>query len=96
LRRGGKDVRLTEYAGAHHAFDNPLYWPHRSLPDAIVTGHCVREERPRGAIVNVATGEAFRWNDACVKRGGTVGYDGVAAADATDAVRSFFNETFRG
>jgi dienelactone hydrolase len=96
LRRGGKDVRLTEYAGAHHAFDNPLYSPHRSLPDAIVIGHCVREERRRGEIVNVATGEPFRWNDGCVKRGGTVGYDAAATADATDAVRSLFGETFRG
>jgi hypothetical protein len=23
LHKAGKDVELTEYAGAHHAFDNP-------------------------------------------------------------------------
>jgi dienelactone hydrolase len=96
LRRGGRDVQLKEYAGAHHAFDNPLYSPHRSLPDAIITGHCDREERPGGEIINVATGEAFRWNDACVKRGGTVGYDPVATANATDAVKAFLSHTFRG
>jgi dienelactone hydrolase len=31
LRRAGADVQLTEYAGAQHAFDNPLYSPHRSF-----------------------------------------------------------------
>ena len=95
LRRAGADALLTEYAGAHHAFDNPLYSPHRSLPDAIITGDCVREERTAGEIINTATGEAFRWSDACVKRGGTVGYDAVATAEATIAVKSFLNETFR-
>jgi dienelactone hydrolase len=96
LRRAGTDVQLTEYPGAHHAFDNPLYSPHRSLPDAILTGHCVREERTAGEIINIATGEPFQWNDACVKRGATVGYDAVAASEAASAVRSFLTETFRG
>lgn len=95
LRRAGKDVQLNEYAGAHHAFDNPLYFPHRSLPDAMITGHCARAEGQRGEIINVATGNLFRWDDACVKRGGTVGYDAVAAAEATVVVKSFLNETFR-
>jgi dienelactone hydrolase len=31
LRRANADVQLTEYPGAHHAFDNPLYSPHRSF-----------------------------------------------------------------
>ncbi len=88
-------MTLTEYAGAHHAFDNPLYLPHRSLPDAIVTAHCLREERAGGEIINSATGEPFRWNDACVRRGGTVGYDAVATTEATKAVKSFFTAAFR-
>jgi dienelactone hydrolase len=96
LRRAGKDVQLTEYAGAHHAFDNPLYSPHRFLPDAIIAGHCVREERQRGNVINVSSGEPFRWNDACVKRGGKVGYDAVATTKATNAVKAFLTTTFRG
>jgi dienelactone hydrolase len=95
LRRANVDVQLTEYAGAHHAFDNPLYWPHRSLADAVITGHCLREERSVGEIINVATGEPFRWTDTCVKRGGTVGYDAAAAAGATIAVKSFLRDTFQ-
>jgi dienelactone hydrolase len=94
LRCAGKDVQLAEYPGAHHAFDNPLYSPHRSLPDAVITGHCARAERPGGEIINVATGQAFRWQDACVKRGGTVGYDAVATVEATSAVKLFLAATF--
>jgi dienelactone hydrolase len=95
LRRAGADVQLNEYAGAHHAFDNPLYEPHRLLPDAIVTAHCERAERPVGTIINVATDELFRWDDACVRRGGTVGYDAVATVEATRAVTTFFVEAFQ-
>jgi dienelactone hydrolase len=94
LRSASVNVQLTEYPGAHHAFDNPLYSPHRSLPDAVITGHCVREERTEGEIINVATGEPFRWTDACVKRGGTVGYAAAATAKATAAVKSFLTDTF--
>jgi dienelactone hydrolase len=95
LRRANVDVQLNQYAGAQHAFDNPLYSPHRYLPDAIITGHCVRQEGPVGEVVNVATGEVFQWTDTCVKRGGTVGYDEVATAEATQAVKSFLTESFR-
>jgi dienelactone hydrolase len=95
LLRANADVQLNEYPGAHHAFDNPLYSPHRSLPDAMIAGDCLRHEGPTGEIINLATGEPFRWTDACVKRGGTVGYDAVATAEATIAVKSFLNETFR-
>ncbi len=95
LRRAGADVQLTEYAGAQHAFDNPLYAPHRSLPDAVVTAYCSRQERSAGEIINIATGEPFRWNDACIRRGGTVGYDPVATAESTIAVKSFLLDAFR-
>ena len=95
LQSAGKDARLTEYAGAHHAFDNPMYAPHRSLPDAIVTAHCERAEREGGEIVNVSTGRAFRWDDSCVRRGGTVGYDEAASNAATVAVKAVLLETFR-
>src|ERR1035438_241680 len=95
LRRAGKDIQLTEHPGAHHAFDNPLYSPHRSLPDAILTGHCTREERSPGEIINVASGQPFRWDDPCLRRGGTVGYDASATEQATNSVKSFLSEHFR-
>ena len=95
LRRAGKDVQLTEYAGAHHAFDNPLYTKPLSLPDAVTTNLCPRKERPGGEIINVETGQPFTWSDACVTRGATVGYDPIATTEATKAVKAFLASTFR-
>jgi dienelactone hydrolase len=95
LRRAGKDVQLTEYAGAGHAFDNPLYSPARFLPDAVTTNHCLREELPGGEIVDRQTRQPFDWNDPCVKRGATVNYDALATANATEAVRDFLVTTFK-
>jgi dienelactone hydrolase len=94
LRRAGKDVQLTEYAGAHHAFDNPLYSPALFLSDAVTTNHCSRQELLGGDIVNLETGQPFRWSDACVRRGATVAHDPVATDDATKAVKSFLTATF--
>jgi dienelactone hydrolase len=95
LRCAGKDVQLTEYAGARHAFDNHLYSPPLSLPDAVTTSQCPREERPGGIIVNLETGQPFTWSDACVTRGATVGYDHLATAEATKAVKEFLVSRFQ-
>jgi dienelactone hydrolase len=95
LRRAGKDVQLTEYAGARHVFDNPLYSPPLFLADAVTTNGCPREERPGGEIVNAGTDQPFRWSDPCVGRGATVGYDAVATAEATESVKAFLAATFR-
>jgi dienelactone hydrolase len=95
LRRAGKNVQLTEYAGASHVFDNPLYSPPLFLADAVTTNRCPREERPGGEIVNAGTSQPFGWSDPCVARGATVGYDAVATAEATKSVKAFLAETFR-
>ncbi len=94
LLRAGKNARLTEYAGAQHAFDNPVYSPACFKPDAATTRRCFREERPGGEIVNLETGQPFRWSDACVKRGATLAYDPVATNEAMRAVREFLAATF--
>jgi len=94
LRRAGKNVQLTEYAGAHHAFDNPVYSPAAFKPDAATTSQCYREERPGGEIVNLETGQPFRWSDPCVKRGATLAYDPVATAEAIRAVKAFVIASF--
>lgn len=95
LRRRGNDIQLTEYEGAHHVFDNPLYFPTFVLPDALNTSRCQLEERTVGEIVNVATGQAFNSSDACVSRGATLGYDATATAEATRAIKSFVATTFK-
>lgn len=95
LRRAGMDVQLTEFAGAHHAFDNPLYSPPKFLADAVTTIHCSRREESPGEIINCDTGQPFRWSDICVKRGATVGFDPVATAEAIKTVKKFLMDTFK-
>ena len=89
LKHAGKDVELTVYEGARHAFDNPLYPSVLSLPDAVLTTNCRREERRPGNIINLDTGKIFNWKDACVTRGATVGYDGQASEAAIKTVKGF-------
>lgn len=86
LRRAGKDVVLTEYPGARHTFDNPLYQPVRFMPDAELPNRCRREERPGGVIVNLDTGQPFSSMDACVTHGATLGYDPYSHAESVRAV----------
>ena len=89
LKRAGKDVQLTVYEGARHAFDNPLYPPVLSLPDAVVTTNCRKEEKQPGNIINLDTGKTFTWKDACVTRGATVGFDPHAREQAMKTVSDF-------
>lgn len=89
LKRAGKDVQLTVYEGARHAFDNPLYPSDLSLPDAVLSTNCRREERQPGHIINLDTGKTFTWQDACVTRGATVGFDPHARQQAMKTVSDF-------
>lgn len=95
LHRRGKDVQLTEYQGARHVFDNPMYSPAFVLPDAVTTNRCLLEERREGQIVNVATNQPFSQRDGCVSRGATLGYDATATGEATRAVKAFVAATFK-
>ena len=95
LHRRGTDVQLTEYQGAQHVFDNPLYMPGIVLRDAVIANRCSLEERPDGEIVNIATERPFSPSDACVTRGATVAYDPVAATESTKAVKTFLIATFK-
>lgn len=94
LRRRGKDVQLTEYARAQHAFDNPMYCPAVLLPAAVTAGRCQLEEGPKGEIMNVATGKPASSADACVSLGATVEYDAAATAEASKAVTAFVAQLF--
>jgi dienelactone hydrolase len=96
LRAGGADVRLTEYANASHAFDNPLgsVKPTVSRNAQTVRNCRVREEAP-GELVNQATHRRFQYTDACVERDPHVGHDPEATEAARKAVREFLTELFR-
>ena len=95
LQKKGHDVRLTEYPGAQHVFDNPLYTPECFIAEAVTTSECLREERAGGEIVNLATGEEFHWDDPGVRRGASVCYHPAATAQAKTAVLTFLRDLFR-
>jgi dienelactone hydrolase len=95
LRAAGHDVELTEFPGANHVFDNPLYMPHVEVEKPLVAGFCEREERSPGEIINVATGKPFTWNDPCVRHSATVGYDADATAEATEQLKRFLATLFK-
>src|SRR5262245_6393764 len=96
LRRAGKDVTLTEFPDAHHAFDNPvLKEGPQSAPDSRTTRRCTLKEEPAGMIINAVTKQPFTMEDPCVERGPHVGYDAAATAAATQAVKEFLRVTLK-
>jgi dienelactone hydrolase len=93
LRATGKDVSMTEYPGAFHAFDDPGNPPRLALQDVQNMAKCQRYEAD-GKILSLETSKPFTYNDTCVKRGATVGYDKAAAAAAQAAVQEFLTQVF--
>ena len=89
LRALGKDIQLTEYPNARHAFDDPTLPPVYEVPSAQNPTRCRIAERPEGRIVNAETGEPWNFNDPCMTRGASIGYNAQAHAAATQAVKEF-------
>jgi len=94
LRKAGKNVTLTEYPDANHAFDNPLLKV-GPAPQAQTTRRCTMTEEPMGTIINAATKQPFTMQDPCVERGPNVGYNAAATAAATQAVKEFLQVTLK-
>ena len=94
LRRAGKDVSFTAYPGAYHLFDNPVF-PLMRLPQPQTARKCVTEEKPLGQIVSISTGKVFTFDDPCVERGVTVGYNASAHAESITAVKAILKEAFK-
>src|SRR3974390_572675 len=62
LKAAERDVRLTEYPTASHAFANPQ----GAVPAAVLTGgqtvrHCVIREEPEGVLINAQTQQPFTY-----------------------------------
>ena len=95
LRAAGRNVELTEFPGAHHVFDNPLYMPFVNPPNPKVAGFCEREELTPGEIVSTATGKPFTWGDPCVRHKATVGFDAAATAQSTEMLKEFLRTIFK-
>ena len=97
LKKAGADITLTEYAGAHHAYDGSFRGTEPvALPQAVTTRNCELEEGERGVILNSKTKKAYDANkDSCVERGTHVGYNEAATVATTQAVREFLASQFR-
>lgn len=94
LRQSGQDVLLTEYPGAYHAFDFHNFPARMKLPNAQNPTRCFQVEGENGDILNVETGLPFKWTDACVTLGATVGYQARAHAESIKAVTNFLADVF--
>jgi dienelactone hydrolase len=93
LQKAGKDADLTEYAGAHHAFDSPGTPVKQSQSQG--RGHCLLNEDPVGRIVNRDTGLPLTASDACIGRGATLGYDARAHTKAIEDVKALLLRVFK-
>jgi dienelactone hydrolase len=96
LKAAGRDVQLTEYPNASHAFDNPL----GPVPAAVITGgqsvrHCVIREDPEGLLIDASTREPFTYKDPCVELNPLVGYDAEATEAAKTSIEKFLQTVFR-
>jgi dienelactone hydrolase len=97
LKKAGKDISLTEYADAHHIFDNPVLKTPVKQAQAQTTRRCpLLEEAPDGRIINSQTKQPFTYAaDPCVERGVTVAYHAQAHADALKAIKEFITATLQ-
>jgi dienelactone hydrolase len=95
LRKAGKDAQMTEYPGAYHVFDSVLAGPPKKSPQSQTVRRCSMEEVEGGRILNSATKQVFTYDDPCVERGVTIGYDEAAARAAQKAVREFVMATLK-
>jgi dienelactone hydrolase len=96
LKAAGKDVQLTEYPNAPHAFDNPL----GPVPAAVITGsqsvrHCVIREEPTGLLIDASTREPFTYKDPCVELNPHVGHDAAATKAAKVSIKEFLAAAFK-
>ena len=96
LRASGRDVELTEYPNASHAFDNPLgAQPAAVSPTYESVRNCRIQEESGGVLINIETKQPFTYKDACVVHGPHLGYDPVATEAATNAVKAFLRAAFK-
>ena len=95
LKAKGKNVQLTEYAGAAHNFDNRAVKTPLKLEKAQTTRRCELAEAENGVIVNVKTKQPFTYADPCVEYGPTLAYNEKAATEARKAVKDFVTNTLK-
>jgi dienelactone hydrolase len=95
LKKAGRDVRLTELADAHHAYDNPAILVPTVFAANQTTRNCTLKEGNGGSILNVKTGKPYDLSDACVEKGPHVGYNAAAHQATLTGLREFLQMVFK-
>jgi dienelactone hydrolase len=96
LKAAGRDVQVTEYPNAAHAFDNPR-GPRTATasPQSQSVRNCKIVEEPTGVLINASTKEPFTYKDGCVALGPHLGHDPEATRQAKQAVTVFVRAVFK-
>src|SRR5262249_42729929 len=89
LRKAGKDVVLTEYAGAYHVFDGANFQTPVKAEQSQSTKRCRLLEESEGRLINADTKVPFTMEDPCVVRGPTIAYNAEAHSASVKAVKDF-------
>lgn len=92
LAEAGYDAVMTEYPGVGHAFDGRV-GPPWTIKNAPTLRNCHRVD-VGGTLINKDTGKRFTWEDACVERGVSGGYDAEATTRAEAAVSELLTKVF--
>ena len=98
LKAAGRDVQVTEYPNAPHAFDVfdvPLLPPTVVVAGGQTVRHCVIREEPAGLLIDASTKEPFNYKDPCVELNPHVGFDPAAAEAAKMSVKQFLKTLFK-
>jgi dienelactone hydrolase len=95
LRKAGRDVVLTEYAGAYHVFDGANFKTPTKAEQSQSTRNCRLVEESEGRIINGDTKQPFTMADPCVVRGPTIAYNAEAHSASVTAVREVLRTAFK-
>jgi dienelactone hydrolase len=95
LKAAGRDVQVTEYPNAPHAFDVPLLPPTVVVSGGQTVRHCMIREEPAGLLIDASTKEPFSYKDPCVELNPHVGFEPAATEAAKMSVRQFLKTVFK-
>jgi dienelactone hydrolase len=95
LKAAGRDVQVTEFPNAPHAFDVPLLPPTLVVAGAQTVRHCVIREEPAGLLINASTRQSFTYKDPCVEANPHVGFDPAATEAAKMSVKELLKTVFK-
>lgn len=95
LAKAGKNVRIIEYADAHHVFDAPKFRQPVKFAEAVTPRKCRLFEGEAGILINADSKQPFTLADACMEKGVTLAYQEAAAKKAHEDVKAFLKEVFQ-